>query len=235
MSSEVVTFDAGQTLIELDLDFLATRLGEREVAMTSSALLAAAPGAWQRYDELVEAGRGHPWQAFMEALLAGAGVELAGELAEWLWREQPTKNLFRRPIFDMIALARELAASGVRVAVLSNSEGRLAELLAEIGIADAFAAVIDSGKEGIEKPDPRIFARTLERIGGDTAHAVHIGDSWSADVEGALAAGWRAVWFRGRSGRVLPPGVAHARDADETRAALARFRRERGERARDKR
>jgi putative hydrolase of the HAD superfamily len=236
VSTEVVTFDAGQTLVELDLDFLATRLGERDIAITSSALAAAAPRAWRRHDELVLAGHLHPWRAFMAALLAGAGIADTGELVEWLWREQPARNLWRKPIPDMIALARQLAASGVRVAVLSNSEGRLAELLAEVGIADAFVAVIDSGREGIAKPDPRIFARTLERIGGgDPAHAVHIGDSWSADVEGALAAGWNAVWFRGAAGRALPPRVARADDAAEVRESLGAFRRARGEHAPDER
>jgi len=217
--TEVVTFDAGQTLVELDLDFLASRLGERGLAISAAQLDAAAPAAWRSFEQ---AGR---WQTFMETLLAGAGARDPGLLADWLWSEQATKNLFRKPIADMIELARELAASGVVVAVLSNSEGRLAELLAEVGIADIFAAVIDSGRVGVAKPDRRIFELTLERVGGDPARAVHIGDSWSADVEGALASGWRAVWFRGHAGRELPARelparVQVARDAAEVRAAL---------------
>jgi putative hydrolase of the HAD superfamily len=233
--TELVTFDAGQTLVELDLDFLASRLRERDIAIVAEQLVAAAPAAWQRFDQLVEGGHGRTWQGFMETLLSGAGIGGADELTEWLWREQPVKNLFRKPITDMIELARELAGSGVTVAVLSNSEGRLAELLVEVGIADIFAAVIDSGREGVAKPDPRIFARTLERVGGSADTAVHIGDSWSADVEGALAAGWRAVWFRGRGGRALPERVAIAHDAVETRAALRSLRGAGRERARDER
>src|SRR5439155_3863991 len=141
----VVTFDAGQTLIDLDLDFLARRLAERGVAVSTAALAAAAPAAWRRYDELVDSAAGHPWREMVGALLRGAGVSDPAEIAQlvdWLWTEQPRANLWRAQIPGMVALARELAARGVRVAVLSNSEGRLAELLAEIGIADAFAAVI---------------------------------------------------------------------------------------------
>jgi putative hydrolase of the HAD superfamily len=235
----IVTFDAGQTLVELDLDFLAARLAERGIATTAAALSAAAPAAWHVYDELVEAGQGHPWHALMSTLLKGAGIANTGELVEWLWQEQPRANLWRKPIPEMIALARELAAAGARVAVLSNSEGRLAELLAEIGVADAFAAVIDSGREGVAKPDPRIFARTLEVLGGRAADAIHVGDSWPADVEGALGAGWHAVWFRVRGAvpHELPPRVAVARDAGEVRAALRAFAAgvTGGERARDQR
>ncbi len=219
----VVTFDAGQTLVDLDLDFLGQRLAERGVRASVDALATATPAAWRHYDAVVEAGQGHPWQAFMAMLLGGAGVGQAGELAAWLWAEQPSRNLWRKPITEMVDLARELAARGVKVAVLSNSEGRLAELFAEIGIADAFVAVIDSGRVGIEKPDPRIFTHALDAVGGG-APAVHIGDSWAADVEGALAAGWGAIWFRSRGGQAgTDPRVPIAASAGEVRAALARW------------
>jgi len=122
----------------------------------------------------------------------------------------------------MVALARELAARGVRVAVLSNSEGRLAELFAEIGLADAFAAIIDSGRVGIEKPDRRIFDHTLDALGA-TAPGIHIGDSWPADIAGALGAGWRAIWFGRRVSPVDDPRVAIAHGADDVRAILARW------------
>jgi len=220
----VVTFDAGQTVIDLDLGFLARRLGERGVSVEPAALAEAAPAAWRRYDELVDPSGGHPWKELMTSLLAGAGVVpgVVPELVDWLWDEQPRANLWRGQIPGMVDLARELAAVGVRVAVLSNSEGRLAELLAEIGIADAFAAVIDSGRVGIEKPDRRIFDYTLEVL-GERGPGIHIGDSWPADVAGALGAGWRAIWFGRRASPVDDPRVAVARDAGEVRGVLARW------------
>lgn len=208
----MVTFDAGQTLVDLDLDFLARRLAERDVVVDPTALEAALPASWRHYDDLVAAGAAHPWHALMTSLLGGAGVreDLLAPLVAWLWAEQPRANLWRKPIPGMVELARSLAARGIRVGVLSNSEGRLAELLEEVGIADPFAAIIDSGRLGIEKPDPRIFAAALDALGapGCATSALHIGDSWPADVAGALNAGWRAVWFRTRG------GVAVGRDRD---------------------
>jgi HAD superfamily hydrolase (TIGR01509 family) len=223
-----VTFDAGQTLIDLDATFLARRLAERgvpvEPAAITAAITAAAPAAWQRYDALVDIATGHPWRALVGTLLAGAGVDepAIAPLVDWLWTEQPSANLWRAPIPDMVALARELSARGVRVAVLSNSEGRLAELFAEIGLADAFAAIIDSGRVGIEKPDRRIFDHTLAALGA-TAPGIHIGDSWPADIAGALGAGWRAIWFGRRASPVDDPRVAIANDAGDVRAILARW------------
>src|SRR5205085_1287070 len=122
----------------------------------------------------------------------------------------------------MLDLARELAARGHVVAVLSNSEGRLAELFEEIRIADAFVAIVDSGRVGIEKPDPRIFEHTLAAVGA-SGPGIHIGDSWAADVAGARGAGWRAIWFGPKVTPVDDPDVAIARDAAEARAAFVRW------------
>lgn len=225
----VVTFDAGMTVIDLDLDFLARRLAERGIAASPAQLERGAPAAWRRYDELNTAGIGHPWKQLMTTLLAGAGVADADELARWLWDEQPRKNLWRKPIVPMIELAQELAARGVAVGVLSNSEGGLADLFEEIGLARHFAAIIDSGKLGIEKPDPRIFAYALDRLGGTAERAVHIGDSWTADILGALGAGWRgAIYYLSRAndaraGSTADPRVAIAHTAGEARAALTAF------------
>ncbi|MEO9185171.1 MAG: HAD family hydrolase [Kofleriaceae bacterium] len=226
-----MTFDAGMTLVELDLAFLARRLAERGIVVAEAALRAAAPTAWQHYDVRVDAGgvHGRLWHELIGEIVTGAGgsSELAGAAVDWLWEQQPAHNLFRAPIADMVALARRLRRDGVRTAVVSNSEGRLAELLADIGIADAFEHVVDSGRLGIEKPDPRIFAHALAllEVAPDTS-AVHVGDSWSADVAGALAAGWRAIWYGRRAEPAEPvddPRVAHARDAREVAEALARW------------
>ena len=132
----VITFDVGQTLVELDLDFLRRRLEERGITSTREALAAAAPEAWRHYDALVDQGAAHPWQALMTVLLGRAGVDDCEPVVDWLWSEQPRRNLWRQPIAPMVELARDLARRDLRIGIISNSEGRLAELLAEIGIAD---------------------------------------------------------------------------------------------------
>lgn len=220
--SSVVTFDAGMTLVELDLDFLARRLATRGLLRDPAALRAAAPRAWRRYDDRVDEGgpHGRLWHDLLTDIIDAPDPAVV----DWLWQQQPTTNLFRAPITDMVALARELRAQGVRTAVLSNSEGGLANLLGEVGIADAFEVIVDSGQIGIEKPDPAIFTYTLAQLGlAADVPAIHIGDSWSADVAGALASGWRAIWYGRRAVSVEDPRVACAHDAIETAAALARF------------
>lgn len=226
ITTTILSFDIGQTLVELDLDFLAQRLAQRGLLVAPGALTAASPAAWAHYDKLVDSGIGHPWRELMRALLAGAGVSPArvGPTAEWLWDQQPVANLFRRPIAPMVALAEELAARGHPLVVVSNSEGKLAELLAQIGLAHLFATIVDSGRLGIEKPDPRIFQYALAQIGAPTdAAVIHIGDAWAADITGALSVGWRAIWYGRRAKPVDDPRVGVAADADQTRAILTRW------------
>ena len=154
----------------------------------------------------------------------GVSAERVVELASWLWQEQPRHNLWRRPIPGMIELARELKQRGVPIAIISNSEGHLAELVEELGWARDFDLVIDSGRVGIDKPDPRIFAHACAALGVPLEDLLHVGDAWEADVQGALGASASAVWFDARHReRALPERVYGAANAQELREVLARL------------
>jgi putative hydrolase of the HAD superfamily len=221
-----VTFDFGQTLCDLDTVMLSRRLAERGLDVPAERLEASVPEAWSAYDAAIHAGHGgHPWKFLMTRLLslAGADGEPAREAIDWLWTEQPVKNLWRRPIAGMIEIVRALRAAEVPVGIVSNSEGKLAELAAEIGWERDFLFVADSGKLGMEKPAPGIFLWAAERLGVSPARVVHVGDSWAADVEGAINAGMLAIWFRGKGRRALSEAVRCADDAAEVRAALLAF------------
>ena len=84
----VVTFDAGLTLIDLDLDMLSQRLAERGVSVAPEALGRATPVAWKHYDALAPTST-HPWQSFMAKLLAEAGV-FARSVINFIERAIPT-------------------------------------------------------------------------------------------------------------------------------------------------
>ncbi len=227
-----MTFDFGQTLASLDHRMLAARVAERDVVLDAGRAEQATPGAWQAYNQAKRDGAEgeQAWMSFMRTLLATSGVEAtrAEELAAWLFREQPTQNLWRKRVTGMFELAAQLDRADVTVGIVSNSEGRLEELVEELGWRSLFRAIADSGKLGVEKPDPRIFEWVAEALGVRPERLVHIGDSWEADVKGALAFGARAIWFD--SGTDATPEVpdperfARCRDAGEVRAALVHWR-----------
>ncbi|HEY1957631.1 MAG TPA: HAD-IA family hydrolase, partial [Polyangiaceae bacterium] len=86
-----------------------------------------------------------------------------------------------------------LRARGVKVAVVSNSEGMLESLFDELGILGYFDAVVDSGKAGVEKPEARIFEIACERTKTVAQRALHLGDTVATDIDGARNAGMRAA------------------------------------------
>ncbi|MEN8821106.1 MAG: HAD-IA family hydrolase [Abyssibacter sp.] len=53
---------------------------------------------------------------------------------------------------------------------------------------------------GCAKPDPRIFAHTAAYLGLEPHAILHVGDHPDADVLGARAAGFQAVWLSRRQG-----------------------------------
>jgi putative hydrolase of the HAD superfamily len=77
------------------------------------------------------------------------------------------------------------------------------EKLERSGLAGHFDAVVVSGEVGVGKPDPTVFRHALSLLGA--TDAVMIGDTVERDVDGALAAGLRAVWIN-RAGLPRPPG-----------------------------
>ena len=222
-----ISIDFGQTLASLDPSLLARRLRGRGLDVKEAAIENSLPKAWAVYDEIVRSGAaGHPWRELMGSLLEGAGVPevYRGPTVEWLWSEQPRKNLWRKPVPGMFRICVDLERARIPFGVLSNSEGQLAQLVDEMGWSDVIRVVVDSGRVGIEKPDPRIFRFIAERLGVDTEEMIHIGDSFGADVAGALAAGMRAIWFTNE--QTLPEGVDPDRvkiaaDAAGVRQALA--------------
>ena len=102
------------------------------------------------------------------------------------------------PNEEMIELMRELKASGLRMAMLTNNvkewEERWRSMLP---VDEIFELVVDSAFVGMRKPDAEIYELTLERLGGpDPGECLFI-DDIEANVEAARELGLSAVHYRG--------------------------------------
>jgi putative hydrolase of the HAD superfamily len=98
---------------------------------------------------------------------------------------------------DTLPTLDELRARGKKIGVITNGpthwqQGKLDAL----GIASVFDTILISEVEGVQKPDPRIFARALERCGLRASESIFVGDHPDADIAGAKAAGLLPVWKR---------------------------------------
>jgi putative hydrolase of the HAD superfamily len=92
----------------------------------------------------------------------------------------------------LLEAVREVAAVGI---VSNNMLQEQKEKLQHCQLAAHVDVLIVSEEAGVSKPDPAIFRVALDALGVRPDEAVMLGDSWSADIVGARAAGVRAVWF----------------------------------------
>jgi HAD superfamily hydrolase (TIGR01509 family) len=82
-----------------------------------------------------------------------------------------------------------------RLAVISNADGKIADVLGRTGIADCFETITDSGIVGKEKPHPAIFGAALNSMGVAPQGSLYIGDVYSVDYLGATRVGMQGMLF----------------------------------------
>ncbi|MGC1373757.1 MAG: HAD family hydrolase [Candidatus Sulfotelmatobacter sp.] len=82
-----------------------------------------------------------------------------------------------------------------RIAVISNSDGRIDRVLSHCGIADCFESITDSGNVGVEKPRREIFETALRTMNARAEESLYVGDVYSVDYLGARNGGMDAVLF----------------------------------------
>ena len=82
-----------------------------------------------------------------------------------------------------------------RMGVISNADGKIAEILGRCGIADCFETITDSGIVGKEKPHPVIFEAAVRGLGVTPQESLYTGDVYSVDYLGATRFGMQAVLF----------------------------------------
>lgn len=200
---ETLFLDAGNTLVSIDFEWVCEELRERDVPCDPDALCRAEAAARPAVSQAV-ARRGtgtegrDAFSFYLDSVLAclGAAGErrstLVTELVPVL-RSRGTQRLWSRVMPGVPEALAALRSLGLRLVVVSNSDGTVEQGLVDQGLRPLVDEVVDSHVVGFEKPDPRIFHSALELAGSDPARTLHVGDLYAADVVGARAAGVHAL------------------------------------------
>jgi putative hydrolase of the HAD superfamily len=202
-----VLFDAGNTLVFLDYDRMAQGIGTAlGLPLTGEGLAAHAAEAASAMETSTGTDRDRA-AMYLEALFRLAGVPAArmGEVRERLGKMHGERHLWcsvHEHTHD--ALAR-LRAAGLRLGIVSNSDGRVDQALSAAGLREYFDVVVDSSAFGTEKPDPAIFRAALEALDVAPEEALYVGDLYDVDVVGARAAGMEAVLLTSGAVEHNPP------------------------------
>lgn len=209
---QAVLFDAGNTLLFLDHVRIAAEVGARLGLPLTGPALAAGSGAAARIMEQPRATDRERAAAYLEALFLEAGVPPSrmDEVRECLTRLHGERHLWSGIAGDTHTALSALKNAGLKLGVVSNSDGRVEEALEAAGLRGYFDVVVDSTLAGVEKPDPAIFRTALDTLGVPADEALYVGDLYEVDVLGAQAAGMAAVLLQ-PSGAPPPSGCATAR------------------------
>jgi HAD superfamily hydrolase (TIGR01509 family) len=201
-----VVLDAGGVVLYPNLDWIAARAALIDQhKLTRDQLFLAYYRTIAEVDltESPIGGRGGPaltsleirvW--FFSHLLAHAGLPraaLAGRrLAEQAQECFPRESdIYHWAMPGVREQLEGLRRAGYLLGMASNNDGALRDQLRSVGIDDLFspAALMDSGVEGVAKPDPELPLRAARALGVTPASCLFVGDVDRVDGAAARAAG----------------------------------------------
>jgi putative hydrolase of the HAD superfamily len=201
---QAVLLDVGFTLTFWD--------GDRIAAHAARAGVTVAPSDIERAESLVRAEireletrptRTHDdggelfldrvFRRLLQLSRVSADSETLERACRLIHAEHLKQNVWRRVGGGNRDALERLRDGGLRLAVVSNSEGTVEAMLEEVGLRPFFETVVDSNVVGSVKPDASIYRIALDRLRLAPADAIMVGDSPTADVHGAHTVGLSAA------------------------------------------
>jgi len=201
-----VTFDIGGTLLYSDptpAEIYAIHLSRHGRVVCPDEVGPVFASAWaemqgrtapgrDRYNS-VAGGERAWWGEFVREVLGRLDHEAPWEtLLDDLYRAFSEDSVWRT-YPHAIETLDGLADRGVKLAVISNWDRRLPEILRGLDLMKYFKVVTVSAIARVEKPAAEIFSRTLDQLGVAPGSTLHVGDSPLEDYTGAENAGLGAA------------------------------------------
>ncbi|MGH9030452.1 MAG: HAD family hydrolase [Acidimicrobiales bacterium] len=100
------------------------------------------------------------------------------------------------PRTGTLEVLRALRDRRLPVGVLSDCTAEIPALWPDSPYAPLVDAAVFSCEVGTRKPDPRMYATVLSRLGATVECSLYVGDGGSSELTGASAVGMRAVLLR---------------------------------------
>jgi len=201
MATKALFFDVGNTLLFLNRSKALRSLHARNIFPSEEQLRAIERQTKQQFDSLIEANSSIDhgfWNIYYSSLLKQFGLEELGLTDKAISSDLVACTRISANWCDIRPHTREVLLrlrENYRMGIISNADGKIADVLAHCGIADYFESITDSGIVGKEKPHPAIFEAALHSLRVPPQEGLYIGDIYSVDYVGATNVGMRAVLF----------------------------------------
>ena len=186
----VIFFDVGNTLLFPNRTRILARLTNDRHRPTLEQWQALERRTdKQEFDQGMQSGSvDHSfWWTFHTYLLDGLGALDDSVRNELVQNTQSSANWDQ--ILPGTREALDRIRSTHRIAVISNADGKIDQVLARCGIADCFESITDSGILRFKKPRAEIFAAALAAMRARGEESLYVGDVYSVDYLGARNAG----------------------------------------------
>ena len=217
---KVIFFDVGNTLLFPNRERIHAPLTERGVVPDGEHLRDLECRTKNQFDGMmVEDGSADHsfWWMFYSQLLSEIGLK------DDAIRDQLVASVRDSGNWDQIrpGTAQQLHEIGERyqIAVISNADGRIKDVLHRCGIAHCFRTITDSGLVGYEKPRPEIFRHALKSMNAAPEESLYVGDVYSVDYLGATGAGMQAM-LMDVPGAYRDKGVPRVESLEELQSVL---------------
>jgi FMN phosphatase YigB (HAD superfamily) len=189
-----IFFDVGNTLLFPNRERIHAPLAERGFVPDSEHLRDLECRTKNQFDGMMTANGSTDhsfWWMFYSQLLSEIGLK------DDVIRDQLVAAIRNSGNWDIIppGTAEQLRAIGehYEIAVISNADGKIENVLQRCGIAHCFRTITDSGLVGYEKPHPEIFRQALKIMNAVPEESLYVGDVYSVDYLGATGAGMQAM------------------------------------------
>jgi putative hydrolase of the HAD superfamily len=191
---KVIFFDVGNTLLFPNRERIHAPLAERGFTPDAEHLRDLECRTKNQFDGMItrNGSTDHGfWWMFYCQLLSEIGLN------DDAVRDQLVASIRDSGNWDTIrpGTAEMLREIGERyqIAVISNADGKIEDVLRRRGIAHCFRTITDSGLVGYEKPHPEIFRHALKSMNAAPEQSLYVGDVYSVDYLGATGAGMQAL------------------------------------------
>ena len=189
-----IFFDVGNTLLFPNRERIHAPLAERGFVPDSEHLRDLECRTKNQFDGMMTANGSTDhsfWWMFYSQLLSEIGLK------DDVIRDQLVAAIRNSGNWDIIppGTAEQLRAIGehYEIAVISNADGKIENVLQRCGIAHCFRTITDSGLVGYEKPHPEIFCQALKIMNAVPEESLYVGDVYSVDYLGATGVGMQAM------------------------------------------
>lgn len=198
---QAIFFDVGNTLLFRDQSVILAPLHQRGIIPSAAQLHAVERKTKREFDESVLRGGDVDhgfWHTYYTHLLEDFDGPEIGPDNAGLREQLVSATRISANWCEIVPGTRDVLLRlrpRYKLGVISNADGRIANVLAHCGIADCFETITDSGLVGSEKPNPAIFQAALRALGVTAAESLYVGDVYSVDYLGATGSDMQAILF----------------------------------------